>query len=160
MKRALPERRLLVRCGEALLCLDLSQVKEVAAGQPGQGLALDQVLELSGSPALGARVTLETGGPTVEVNVDGVGGVVEVAPQDVLPVPAGALMRLPKLVRQVLRVPSPGRWHAHSLLPTAVATLVWMPLDHGTPALAVDLDPVVLGGLLLQAVAARPGGPP
>ncbi|MEW5851532.1 MAG: hypothetical protein AB2A00_22270 [Myxococcota bacterium] len=157
--KTLPERRLLVRAGRALLTLDLTQIREIS-GDPGpDALLLAQVLEL---PLLGpgaAVLVVETGSAPVRVAVDGVGGVVEAAPVDVLKLPSTALLRMPGLVRAVLRVPEPPAWRGSSLLPTPVEVLASVNVvDAPTEkrmGLAADLEPVAFARLLLAAQAEK-----
>lgn len=150
MNAALPRRRLLVRAGGSLLTLDLTQI-HVVGGVPDQrSINLARVLRLPGGGVAHALLAVETGREEVEVGVEEVGGVVEVAAQDVLPLPATVRLTAPGLVRAVLLVPEPGAWRRASLLPTPVSDLD--PVSTGTGLLlAADLDPVRLGQVLLAA---------
>lgn len=150
MKTALPERRLLVRAGRALVTLDLTQVREVR-GHAGSvnAVLLAQAL---GLPVLGPGVALlvvETQGHPVNVLVDAVGGVVEIPRDEVLAVTDAVLLRHAGLVRAVMRVPEPAQWRGASMLPTSTADVA-VGVATGKKALAVDLDPVELARVLKE----------
>jgi len=157
MKTALPERRLLVRAGHALVTLDLTQVREVRgyAASP-DAILLAQALELGVVGPGVALLIIETQAQPVPVLVDAVGGVVEIQREDVLPVRENVLLKCPGLVRGVMRVPEPSQWRGASMLPTSAVEVA---LSHptGKRALAVDLDPVELARVL-RAFSASPVG--
>lgn len=159
MKRTdLPERRLLIRCGDGLLCLDLTQVREVTGVGARAAPHLAHALGLR-NPGPGVVVlTLETGGPALQVCVDGVGGVVDVPRARSLAVPPGTLLRVPRLVRALMRVEEPGAWRGGSMLPMPVDAVAAAAPSQGTEVLAADLDAVVLGRVLLEG-ARRMGWP-
>jgi hypothetical protein len=145
---ALPEKRLLVRVGAALVTLDLSQVREVRGVATSGALLLAQVLELPLAGPGRVGLVLETGKSAVLVHVEGVGGVVDVASVNVLRPSRNVLFSQPGLVRALMRVPEPQAWRGASLLPAHAADVVMLPLTDRR-VLAPDLDPEVLGRLLL-----------
>ncbi|MBI5494901.1 MAG: hypothetical protein HY904_07715 [Deltaproteobacteria bacterium] len=154
--KALPERRLLVRAGQALLTLDLTQIREVSGGADAAALPLCDALDIPPAGPPSAALVVETGGAPVTVAVDAVAGVVEVARADVLALGPHVRLRAPGIVRAVMRVPRPSQWRGASLLP-GPAGAVGLPVT-ATPGegttLAADIDPVELG----KRLAAITGG--
>lgn len=148
MNKALPERRLVVRAGPSLVALDLTQIREVGGAVTPGTMLLSQVLGLLVTGPGAAVLTVEHARGAVAVAVDGVGGVVEVPRQDVLPVGAQVLLRHPGLVRALLRVPEPTAWRGSSLVPAPAGQLEGAAVPSGKRTLAVDLDAVELGMLL------------
>jgi hypothetical protein len=148
VKDPLPERRLVVRAGPCVLALDLTQIRDVTGAVAGGVALLSQVLGLAPEGPGVAVLMVETGGRAVAVAVDAVGGVVEVPRRDQLALGPHVLLQRRALLRGVLRVPEPSAWRGRSLVPVPAAQLA-LPSSTGRLVLAVDVDPVELGRLLL-----------
>lgn len=149
MARVLPQRRLLFRAGNALLTLDLAQVKDVGGVPSPSHPLLTQVLALRPVTPGVVALTIDSGSAPVTVAVDGVAGVVDVMSSDVLGVPSGALRSKPGLVRALMRVKAPSLYRGGSLVPTPVGQVPAGDLQDEHTVLAADLEPVALGRCLM-----------